>query len=301
MNYKIIEFRMIDVSSLEKHPDAQAWPSDDDDRAGLDASIACVGVLEPLTVIEEAGGIFVIDGCGRLDDALAQGVEALPCLVVECEDVRNFAAHKNAMGRKRSTGSRILCYLMANQKIVLKTAEITRGTPVRSRDTTGQVSAEIPTELRPWTSREIAKRLRVSNKDVVAAIQLLVCQVGGCDPEGAEADAEGRDLLEKIFRAVVSANTPVRRWRAAYGGKRVPATSSGKAATNYPALGIRALTSLQTVFAHWHEMKAVQRELLVETLGLLLEGSPEEVRVTLSGVVDKMLADGTAKRSKGRI
>ena len=57
MNYKIIKFRMIDVANLEKHPDAQAWPSDDDDRAGLDASIACVGVLEPLTVIEEAGDL----------------------------------------------------------------------------------------------------------------------------------------------------------------------------------------------------------------------------------------------------
>lgn len=275
MKYEIIKFLTLPVADLTPHPDAQAFPSDDDDRAALDASIDGVGILEPLTVIPSGSAYLVIDGCGRLADALAKGTQTLPCLVVSCDNPREFANNKNAMGRKRSTGSRILCYLMANQKAVLEAASL-----LQSRDRREE-AFKTPTHLKPWTSREIARRLKVSDTDVVSAIQLLVCQTSNVSPDNADLDDDSAFRLDEIFTSVMCARTPVRRWKAAYGGKSVPADGSGKAATDYSALGVRTLVSLRNVFSHWYDIPAGSRDFLLQDLRGILSAAPEEVRLAV--------------------
>jgi hypothetical protein len=277
MKYEIKEFRMIPTAELVPHPDAQAYPSDEDDRSALDASIEGVGVLEPLTVIPSAIEFLVIDGCGRLADAEARGVSELPCLVVACDDPRQFAAHKNAMGRKRSTGSRILCYLMANLSQVIEAAK-----DLRSRDRSSLDTKNLPPHLAPWTSRAMAKRLKVSEKDVLAAIQLVVCQTCGVDPDNADLDADGRADLDKVFTGVMCARTPVRRWKPAFQGSRVPADGSGRAATNHEALALRTMTSLKTVFEGWQKIPFGARQLVIQHLREALDVAPDDVRVMLS-------------------
>lgn len=287
MKYEIKEFKMLPVKLLVPHPDALAFPSDEDDRAALDASIEGVGVLEPLTVIKsDALQYLVIDGCGRLDDAVAKGTADLPCLVVECDNPREFAANKNAMGRKRSTGSRILCYLMANMDKVIEAAE-----SLRSCDRREDRIDALPAHLKPWTSREIARRLKVSDKDVVAAIQLVVCQTSGVSPDNAELDAAGRDQLDAVFTGVMSARTPIRRWKPAFEGKRVPAAGSGRAATNYGELATRTVVSLENVFTHWYEIPAGGRDFLTSKILAILQAAPEEVAQALA----KRYADKKAK------
>lgn len=290
MKYEILDFSMIETRLLSPHPDALAYPSDEDDRASLDASIEGVGVLEPLAVVPAGKGWLVIDGCGRLEDALRRGTVALPCLTVSCDSPREFAAHKNAMGRKRSTGSRVLCYLMANIKAVIEAAEA-----VQSHDRTGKMQ-ELPPRLKPWTTREIARRLKVSDKDVVLAVQLAVCQTQGVDPDDAALDEAARESLDAVFTSVMCARTPVRRWKAALGGKRVPAEGCGKAATDHRALALRTVASLRTVFAGWYGIPAGSREFVLGELENVLAAAPEEARVRMAAA----LAPADAKAGRGK-
>lgn len=290
MNYEIKRFEMIQTAKLTPHPDAEAYPHDDDDRAALDASIGGVGVLEPLTVTTAPRGEFlVIDGCGRLEEAVRLGTETLPCLVVTCDDVRNFAANKNAMGRKRSTGSRILCYLMANIKAVCEASRASDRSTV-SRDTVGRTFEALPSNLAPWTSKQIASRLKVSNKDVVSAIQLIVCQTQGQNPSGEELDEEARRKLDDTFRAVMCARTPIRRWAAAFAGKRVPVEGCGRAAVNLPERARRTLVALVNVFADWSRTEWCGKQDRVEMEGRLaeaLEIMPECARAAMADIIGR--------------
>jgi hypothetical protein len=286
MKYEIKEFKMIPVADLIPHPDAQAYPSDEDDRCALDASIEGVGVLEPLTVIESAIEYLVIDGCGRLEDAQRSGTRELPCLVVECDDPRAFAAHKNAMGRKRSTGSRVLCYLMANRELVLKAAELASREAVVSRDTTGK-RVDLPDYLKPWSTLSIAKRMHVSNKDVVSAVQLVSCQTGGVDPDGDDLDEALRVKMEKTFNAVMCARTPVRRWKAAFGGAEATAEKA-KADVNLPVLARRTAPTIVTMFQNWPAIKWDSEQQRVESEQILVEAMeilPDFLHAALAQII----------------
>jgi hypothetical protein len=128
-----------------------------------------------------------------------------------------------------------------------------------------------------WTAKAIAKRLGASNKDVLCAIDLLICQTQCQDLHGNPLDDDGRQVLDETFGAVVCGRTPIRRWRAALAGKSVPAEASGKAATAYGPLALRAITSLQTAFKNWHSIGHVSREGLLMAMQDAFDQAPEDV------------------------
>lgn len=251
MKYEILRVARVGIESLEIHPDAMAIGAGKDDRACLHESVESIGVLEPLTVIErDAGGYLVIDGVGRLASAKQHGLEFVPCLVVNCDDVRNFVLSKNQVGRKRSTGSRLLCYALAHQDEVIE----------------GLVGSYDPTkrrhgndELKKWMPGVIAERLCVSRKDVSLAAELLNCHVNCIDLDGQPfAKDDQYTKIEKVFNNVLQGALPVRRWKSAFAGAATGSQEgeSGKDLANYKEIGYRAFKSLGSTWKNWNKVPA---------------------------------------------
>lgn len=298
MTYTIMKFSMIERELLEPHPDAEAFPADSDDREIVRASVGDLGILQPLIVTpkDSGGGWWVLDGVGRLRGS---GAPELPCLEVECDDPRRLAMSVNSAGRKRSTGSRVLCYLMANRAAVLKAAEAADQSRLSSRDDSGkklQRRRDIPDDLKPWGVRGIAARLGVSDKDVTAALTLMRCHEGGVWPDvtvrgrsmkGAPVEDEAAlESLRRAFAAVMAGRLPVRRWQAGFAG-RLATEGKGRAATDYAELGRSAAVSLKNVFEHWREVPMQARDALLNQLWETFRAAPDDVRAVAEGVFGK--------------
>lgn len=290
MNYTIREFRTIMRSELEPHPDAEAFPSDVDDREIVEASVTDCGVLQPLIVMAKpSGGYWVLDGIGRMN----AGNYDLPCLVVECDEPRMLAMNINSAGRKRSTGSRVLCYLMANRERVLAAAEAAGGggnSHMTVRGGGRKNRADISADLEPWTIRKISQRLGVSDKDVSYALELMTCFEKGVYPSisihGRIApgtpiqDGDDYDAMKKSFYGVMSGRLPVRRWPAAFAGK-VNLKGDGRAPTDFVALGHRTAISLKNVFENWQRIPMSERESILGELADALAVAPDDVRALM--------------------
>ena len=90
--------------SGEIHPAAEAWPLlPDDELAELAASIATIGLTDPIT-LDPAGRL--LDGRNRLNACTAAGVD--PEFVVYDGDPVPFIIAKNADRRHMSTGARAM-------------------------------------------------------------------------------------------------------------------------------------------------------------------------------------------------
>lgn len=288
MRYRIIGFEMIGREALEAHPDAEAFPADGDDRDIVRTSVGELGVLQPLIVAHKpGGGWWVLDGVGRL---MGSQAAALPCLKVECDDPRGLAMNINSAGRKRSTGSRVLCYLMANRKLVLAAAQAADQSAMSSYDDSKQKRQsrrDMPDELKPWGVRAISERLGVSDKDVTYALDLMRCHEKGVYPSVAVhgryapgtpiEDEDALEALRQAFTGVISGRLPVRRWPAGFAGRVNTAGEGGRAATDWLALGMRTAVSLKHVFEHWADVPIRDREDLLENLRAALEAAPQDV------------------------
>jgi len=284
---KIIESKEILIGNLTPHPDALALHAQEDDRAVLDASIDCVGILEPLMVVPGGDGNYlVIDGVGRMQSADEIKDRSLPCLVVECEDVRTFVGHKNAIGRKRSTGSRILSYVMSNSDKVLSALY-----PGKTLAESFGVLADNPASQKMyWGSRSVAERLKVSKQDVLLAVELLRClkEIVGLD--GQELDHAAYARLTKVFNDVLSASTPIRRWKAAFAGTLTGTQEgeSGQAMANYGAVLQKSLTSLGNAWKKWPEisMDEATKAQVHGAFRSMVQNAPEAMRHTAAlGIV----------------
>jgi hypothetical protein len=312
---KTIEFKTIDINLLDPHPDALAYPTDADDRGALDCSMAEQGLIQPIIVTASAGKYLILDGIGRVDGARKAGLKEVECKVVTCSDPRSLALTANGAGRKRTTGSRILTYLMQHQADVIRAAACVaaqqrlkggvghgdrpppKGSAVDKMDWVYLEKGALPPSVLVWTTRPIALRLKASEKDVLLAIDLLICQAQGEDLHGKPLDDDGRKILDETFGAVVCGRTPIRRWRAAIAGKSVPAEASGKAATNHGALALRSITSLQTAFGAWQEINHGSRELILSALSDALDQAPEDVLHLLAERYARPEPKGKGKRS----
>lgn len=290
MKYRILGFQMIPRGALEPHPDAEAFPADGDDRDIVRASVGECGVLQPLIVAAKpaGGGWWVLDGVGRL---LGSQAEELPCLTVECGDPRSLAMNINSAGRKRSTGSRVLCYLMANRAAVMKAAAAADQQGLSSYDDRPprrNSRNEVPDDLKPWGVRAIAARLGVADKDVTYALDLLRCHEKGIYPSVAVhgryapgtpiEDDDALESLRQAFHGVMSGRLPVRRWPAGFAGRVNTAGEGGRAATDYTALAMRTAVSLQNVFSHWADVPMRDREDVLAKLEEALRAAPDDVR-----------------------
>lgn len=262
---KMVELATVNVGALNPHPDALSVPTAEDDRAALNASIDCVGMLEPVMVVksQEEERYLIIDGVGRWEQMCETEQEIIAVLVVECSNVRSFVAHKNAMGRRRSTGSRVLSYIMANADKIITSDE--------------------------WSNTHVAQQLKVSREDVNQACHLYCCHRDGFGPDGADND-KAVAVLAKIFNAVLGATLPIRRWKAAYAGAMTGTQpgESGRAQADYNAVLLRGIDNLTSAFKAWPEIKWAdpdQQILAQQKLGAALSHCPESMRSVISRAI----------------
>ena len=304
MNYTIKEFRMIPVNRLFPGDAAAQFASDDDDREAVKTSQDDVGTLQPLIVRDaQESGWEVLDGLGRLKAAIEhdpEPIEALPCLVVECDNPRDLALHINSMGRKRTTGSRVLCFLLANKERVMAAYDAASyASPSRDGHPPKKGQAgDIPEALKPWTIVGISRRLGVSDKDVQMALELMVCRDTLTYPsratfgrfavgESMRGDDASVEALDRAYTGVMCGRTPVRRWAAAFAG-RASSEGVGKAETDYAALAERTAVSLLSVFQNWTKANwetRAQRENVENKLSQALAIMPECCKAALMDLI----------------
>lgn len=254
---RLVEMRAIHLTNLYKHPDAEAFGAEEEDRQALSGSVAECGLLDPLSVVAKdaaADAWWVVDGCGRLDALRAASPGGLvPCMVFDLGDfsVREFALHRNTMQRKVTTGQRVLCYLQTNGPEDLRV----------SRD----------------SRNEIAKTLGCSTKDLEEARSLMN------EIEKDHAAAEG-EALHEVFEDVMAGRTPIRRWRAALNG-RTATKDKPKKPVDYKRLCNSVCASLRTICKAWPGLKGALRDEIGEKLRDALAEAPSELRLDL-GLAD---------------
>ena len=239
---RMLEVKAIPVSLLRKHPDAEAFGAEEEDRTALRGSVAECGLLDPVSVIEildTKDGYLVIDGCGRLDALAGRGGDyKVPCMVFDLGDfsVREFALHRNTMQRKVTTGQRVLCYMATQRSGDLRV----------SRD----------------SRNEIAAALGCSTKDVEEARTLIEA-----------TEKEDGEAAREVYEDVLAGRTPIRRWKAALAG-RTATKDKPKKAIDYAAVCARVCASLDTLFKAWPSLRGQLKGEIEDALYGALERAP---------------------------
>ena len=282
MKQPTYKMERIALADCKPHADAEAYSASSEDRAALSNSINESGLLSPIAVIvdddevEKRGGggqrksYLVIDGIGRLNALMAAGVKETDAQVFDLGDlsVAEFVVCKNAMMRKVTTGTRVMAYLKCHEREVLAAADPKyskfRGSSFGGKR--GKVSHETLPD-KGWNAKEIAERIGVSKNDVLAGIELLKATAESGEDGGKDAAAhngpkyEQMDLFETA-EAVLRGETPIRRWKAAAGGK--VSKVGGKAAADYEAIGMRTMASLAALFANWQAVPMEGRAPIIQ-------------------------------------
>lgn len=281
MKQPTYEMQRVALADCRPHADAEAYSASSEDRAALSNSINESGLLSPIAVIpaEDGRGYYVIDGIGRLNALMAAGVTETDAQVFDLGDlsVAEFVVCKNAMMRKVTTGTRVMAYLKCHEREVLAAADPKsyqlRATSFKGKH--GAVSRDTAPD-KGWSSKDIAERIGVSNKDVLAGIELLKATAE--TPEGGTyideaAEYAQLDLFETM-EAVLRGETPIRRWRAAAGG-RVSKTG-GRAAADYAAIAWRTVKSWRGVWENWQTVPMEARAGILREFRAALESLPED-------------------------
>ena len=283
MKQPTYKMERIALADCKPHADAEAYSASSEDRAALSNSINESGLLSPIAVIPgeepaEAGRSerktwYVIDGIGRLNALMASGVTETDAQVFDLGDlsVAEFVVCKNAMMRKVTTGTRVMAYLKCHEREVLAAADPEKyGSRKTSkwRNKVAAVSHETAADDKGWNAKEIAERIGVSKNDVLAGIELLKATAESGEDAGTEArnpkngpKYEQMDLFETA-EAVLRGETPIRRWKAAAGGK--VSKVGGKAAADYEAIGMRTMVSLTALFANWQAVPMEGRAPIIQ-------------------------------------
>lgn len=326
MKQPTYKMERIALADCKPHADAEAYSASSEDRAALANSINESGLLSPIAVIEEAGGDarnpenrdarnhkkktwYVIDGIGRLNALMAAGVTETDAQVFDLGDlsVAEFVVCKNAMMRKVTTGTRVMAYLKCHEREVLAAADPEKYAR-RGRDSKGRISKPAVSHEtagdKGWNAKEIAERIGVSKNDVLAGIELLKATAESSE-EGRGKSEEGRggthyeqlDLFETA-EAVLRGETPIRRWKAAAGGK--VSKVGGKAAADYAGIGARTMVSLMGLWQNWQTVKMEDRALIIEKFRIALGYLPEDFKTTLEEFLGDMLRVNIAKKSISR-
>ena len=237
----------------------------------LSSSVSDVGLLDPISVMENGERYLILDGCGRFDAiAEAGGTEAM-CTVFELEGLspREFAMQRNTMGRKVTTGQRLMCYLSLNQSAVLDAIDSPEGG--RPKKTASREAV--------FTVAGIAARLGVSKNDVSAGVELLKTRDEAVNNDG-NVLATG-----EVYSAVMDGRLPIRRWKPAYEGK-IKTKGRAKAPTDYVKLMSTLTVSLGTVFTNWHDIEGAKRDGLIREFCRTMEGLPPDFYRSFKYVVE---------------
>lgn len=297
MKQPTYKMQRVALADCKPHADAEAYSASSEDRAALSNSINESGLLSPIAVIpaEDGRGYYVIDGIGRLNALMAAGATETEAQVFDLGDlsVAEFVVCKNAMMRKVTTGTRVMAYLKCHEREVLAAADPEKYQGRKTskwRNKAAAVSHETASD-KGWSSKDIAERIGVSKQDVLAGIELLKACADGDGAAGVRArPGDGRertpgaphytqlDLFETA-EAVLRGETPIRRWKAAAGG-RVSKTG-GKAAADYAGIGARTMASLAGFWENWQTVPMESRGPLLEKFRTALAHIPEDFRALL--------------------
>ena len=293
MKQPTYKMQRVALTDCRPHADAEAYSASSEDRAALSNSIGEAGVLSPISVVpaEDGRGWYVIDGIGRLNALMAAGAAETDAQVFDLGDltVAEFVVCKNAMMRKVTTGTRVMAYLKCHEREVLAAAdpEKYKARPGNGANFKGKrhaVSHETASN-KGWSSKDIAERIGVSKQDVLAGIDLLkaTAESAECGVQSAERGDgapkfEQMDLFETA-EAVLRGETPIRRWKAAAGGK--VSKTGGKAAADYAAIGARTMASLAGLWENWQTVPMECRGPILAKFNEALEVIPEDFRTWL--------------------
>ena len=329
MKQPTYKMERIALADCKPHADAEAYSASSEDRAALANSINESGLLSPIAVIpgdrDEGRGMrdegrgkktwYVIDGIGRMNALMASGVTETDAQVFDLGDlsVAEFVVCKNAMMRKVTTGTRVMAYLKCHEREVLAAADPEKYTKRdQVRDGKGRLSHRAVSHEtardKGWNAKEIAERIGVSKNDVLAGIELLKACADGDGAAGVRAlPGDGRertpgaphyeqlDLFETA-EAVLRGETPIRRWKAAAGGK--VSKVGGKAAADYAGIGARTMVSLMGLWQNWQTVKMDYRSSILDSFRRALEFLPDDFRTVLTDVAFAEIEPKAAKRGK---
>lgn len=292
--YKITGFNWLERTQLKPHPEAQL-PMGTDDQAALAQSIEEGGLIQPLLVLDKpdkTDGLFgVVDGCNRLEKSTE---DKLPCVLIQCDNVREVALTCLGTGRKRSTGQRIMAYLEMHKREVVKAAELCAVAMGGNSSGVSRETPKISGVFAKFTSEAIANTLSVSRQDVLLAIDLLMClekkctapqRVGSLVTPARELDLKDKtdkvyfDCLKLTHANVMAGSTPIRRWKAAQAGKSTQA--EGRTEIDYADLFREGLNHLRTASKHWKDITFKDRSTLVELASKVGEILPDDVKRVL--------------------
>lgn len=283
MKQPTYKMQRVALADCKPHADAEAYSASSEDRAALSNSINESGLLSPIAVIpaEDGRGYYVIDGIGRLNALMAAGVTETEAQIFDLGNlsVAEFVVCKNAMMRKVTTGTRVMAYLKCHEREVLAAADPKKYTarPLNGRGRrVNAVSYETALNDKGWNAKEIAERIGVSKNDVLAGIELLKATAetpeGGTYIDEAEEYAQ-LDLFETA-EAVLRGETPIRRWRAAAGGRA--SKTGGRAAADYAAIAWRTVKSWRGVWENWQTVPMEARAGILREFRAALEVLPED-------------------------
>ena len=288
---------------LAVHPEAKV-PIAEEDREALEKSVKDGGVIQPLVVIpapalgkQKGGGLppakrwWIVDGANRFK--ALQKVEKIPCVVVETDSVRDLALECASVGRSRSAGQRIMVYLERHKEKVLEASE--KGQEIKKGYFgSTAVSRDTAAESKGFSSEEISKALGVSKKDTLLAIELLKSHerregvssvVGGLREDGkklAEGSAELK-AIDETWAGVLAGTTPIRRWKAAVGG-RAKTKEVQRSATNVVKSGVECAKKFRTFGGKaWEKIPLEDRILVLDEFRRVAELVPKEVLEVLHG------------------
>ena len=311
----------IQLADCKPHADAEAYSASSEDRAALANSIGEAGVLSPIAVVPAEGngeqgtgngeqgtgnGWYVIDGIGRMNALIAAGETETDAQVFDLGDltVAEFVISKNSMMRKVTTGTRVMAYLKCHEREVLAAADPEKyqkrkDSKWRNGHKEAAQSYDRAASEKGWNARDIAERLGVSDKDVLAGIELLKASVECCQCENvANANSNSQlgtgntgignigntgnisqmDLFETMD-AVLRGETPIRRWKAAACGK--VSKTGGKAAADYTEIGARLMKSLIGVWENWQTVRMARRESILADFRRALAVLPDDFRAVI--------------------
>lgn len=283
MKQPTYEMQRVALADCKPHADAEAYSASSEDRAALSNSINESGLLSPIAVIpaEDGRGYYVIDGIGRMNALMAAGVTETEAQIFDLGDlsVAEFVVCKNAMMRKVTTGTRVMAYLKCHEREVLAAAD-PKKYAIRGRDSKGRISKPAVSHEtagdKGWNAKEIAERIGVSKNDVLAGVELLKATAE--TPEGGNyideaAEYAQLDLFETA-EAVLRGETPIRRWKAAAGGRA--SKTGGKAAADYAAIAWRTVKSWRGVWENWQTVPMEARAGILREFRAALEVLPED-------------------------
>lgn len=319
MKQPTYKMERIALADCKPHADAEAYSASSEDRAALSNSINESGLLSPIAVIpateggdpryEDGKGWYVIDGIGRLNALMAAGVTETDAQVFDLGDlsVAEFVVCKNAMMRKVTTGTRVMAYLKCHEREVLAAAdpEKYKARPQNGRGRrVNAVSHETALNDKGWNAKDIAERIGVSKNDVLAGIELLkaTAEVATEDhlarEQGGGPKYEQMDLFETA-EAVLRGETPIRRWKAAAGGK--VSKVGGKAAADYAGIAWRTVRSWRGVWENWQTVPMESRSGILGEFRAALEFLPEDFKAVIEAhLATEAMNDSKRTTARGK-